>query len=349
MTWLGRDVGEGGTVLYLDFELDAQEQRRRVMRLARGERLERVPDSFLYMSALGYPAREAFGAALEECKEHNVKLLILDSLGPALHGDAEAARDVIGFYQQVLEPFRAAGVTVLIIDHQARLQGGERYQSKGAFGSVFKTNLARSVIQAEATDREDNTLTVRLRPKKHNFGPLAEPFEVQLKFTEEMVTLEAKELEAVDLAEEQTLTAPDRIKLALRAGPKYPEELAEDTGMLIKTVRNTLSRLRTADKVEPTGEREGRSEQVRLTIPDPKSLKEVGTWDAEEGILTACGESDDSDADQPPKLTAEEDQGSGGSSVRRPSAEEERRIRKLTREGMSPKWARLEVLGDREL
>jgi len=34
MTWLGRDVGEGGTVLYLDFELDAQEQRRRVMRLA---------------------------------------------------------------------------------------------------------------------------------------------------------------------------------------------------------------------------------------------------------------------------------------------------------------------------
>jgi AAA domain len=93
MTWLGRDVGEGGAVLYLDFELDAQEQRRRVMRLARGEGLERVPDSFRYMSVLGYPPREAFGAALKECKEHNVKLLILDSLGPALQGDAEAARD----------------------------------------------------------------------------------------------------------------------------------------------------------------------------------------------------------------------------------------------------------------
>lgn len=117
MKWLGHNVGASGAVLYLDFELDAQEQRRRVNRLARGEGLQRVPDSFRYMSALGYPLREAFDAALTECKEHDVKLLILDSLGPALQGDAEAARDVIGFYQKVLEPFRAAGVTVLVIDH----------------------------------------------------------------------------------------------------------------------------------------------------------------------------------------------------------------------------------------
>jgi DNA-binding transcriptional ArsR family regulator len=300
------------------------------------------------MSVLGYPPREAFGAALKECKEYGVKLLILDSLGPALQGDAEAARDVIGFYQRVLEPFRAAGVTVLIIDHQARLQGGERYQSKGAFGSVFKTNLARSVIQAEATDREENTLTVRLRQKKHNFGPLADPFEVELKFTEEMVTLEAKEMEALDLAEEQTLTAPDRIKLALRAGPKYPEELAEDTGMPIKTVRNTLSKLRKAGVVEPTGEREGRSEQVRLTIPDPNPSIEVGTWDAEEGTLGGR-ESGDGDADPPPEPAAEEDRGSGGPRSRRLSAEEERRVRKLIREGMAPEWARREVLKEWEI
>ena len=310
-----------------------------------------MPDSFRCMSVLGYPAREAFRAALEECKEYGVKLLILDSLGPALQGEAEAARDVIGFYQRELEPFRAAGVTVLIIDHQARLQGGERYQSKGAFGSVFKTNLARSVIQAEATDREENTLTVRLRQKKHNFGPLAAPFQVELKFTEEMVTLEAKELEAHDLAEEQTLTAPDRIKLALRAGPKYPEELAENTGMPIKTVRNTLSRLRTADKVEPTGEREGRSEQVRLTIPDPKPPVEVGTWEAEDGTLAGGRESGDGDADPPTELAAqpEGDGGAGDSSGRPLSAEEDQKVRKLVGEGMAPHLARREVLGEWEV
>jgi hypothetical protein len=31
------------------------------------------------MSALGHPAREAFTAALEACKEHGVGLMVVDS------------------------------------------------------------------------------------------------------------------------------------------------------------------------------------------------------------------------------------------------------------------------------
>jgi DNA-binding transcriptional ArsR family regulator len=277
--WLGHDVGEGGAVLYLDFELDAAEQRRRVNRLARAEGQERVPDSFRYMSALGYPAREAFGAALEECEKHGVGLLILDSLGPALEGDAEASRDVIGFYQKVLEPFRALGVTVLAIDHQSRLRAGERYQSKSPFGSVFKANLARSVIQVEAAERGEGTLTVVLRQKKHNFGPLAEPFGARLRFTEEAVTLGVEKLEAADLAEEQTLRAEDRIKFALQEGPAYPEEIAEATSLAPKTVKNNLTRLRKNGEVEPTGEQEGRSERVRLASQRPDPHIRDGTRD----------------------------------------------------------------------
>jgi RecA-family ATPase len=219
--WLGREV-ETCPVLYVDFELDAGEQARRVHQLCRGQGLSEPPDGLLYMSALGYPAKEAFAAALEACKEHGVELMVVDSLGPALQGDAEAARDVIGFFQKSIEPFRAEGVAVLIIDHQSRLQAGQSYQSKGAFGSVFKTNLARSVIQAQATERGEGTLTVRLRQKKHNFGPLAEPFGVKLSFSEEAVSLEAVELGASELAEEATLNATDRVKLALEGGPAYP-------------------------------------------------------------------------------------------------------------------------------
>jgi hypothetical protein len=77
-------------------------------------------------------------------------------------------------------------------------------------------------------------------------------------------------LDAADLAEEGTLKAADRIKFALQVEAAYPEELAEYTGIPIKTVRNTLSTLRGAGEVEGTGEREGEghSEQVRLI---PKS------------------------------------------------------------------------------
>ena len=270
-SWLGCPV-EGGPVLYLDFELDAQEQNRRVNQLARAEGLSRSPDDLLYMSALGYKTGAAFGAALERCKKHKVTAMIVDSLGPALEGDSEAARDVIGFYQRVIEPFRAIGVTVIVIDHQSKLRPGERYQSKRAFGSVYKSNLARSVIQVEAQDRWENKLSLRLRQVKHNFGPLADPFGVHLCFTKEMVMVERAELEASAMAEEHTLNAPDRIVYALKDSPAYPDEIMEATGLAQGTMKVTLSKLRKAGKIEPTGKR-GKygAEQVRLSLAPYKT------------------------------------------------------------------------------
>jgi RecA-family ATPase len=72
--WLGREV-VSCPVLFMDFELDAEEQARRVHQLCRGQGLDTPPEDLLYMSALGHPAREAFTAALEACKEHGVGLI----------------------------------------------------------------------------------------------------------------------------------------------------------------------------------------------------------------------------------------------------------------------------------
>lgn len=272
-TWLGRSI-EGGPVLYLDFELDSEEQARRVYQLCRGRGLEKPPEDLLYMSAVGHTSRTAFEAATEVCEEHSVKLLVLDSHGVAMQGDAEAARDTIGFFVERIEPLRALGVAVLIIDHQSKLQAGQSYQSKGAFGSVFKSNLARSVIQVEATERGEGTLTVRLRQKKHNFGPLADPFGVKLAFSEEAVSLEPVELQAAELAEETTLNAADRVKLALEDGPAYPWEIADSTGLALKTVKNALTGLRKQKFVEATGEVENRTEQVQISVPGSLPYKE---------------------------------------------------------------------------
>lgn len=265
-SWLGRSV-EGGPVLYLDFELDSEEQARRVYQLCHGKNMEKPPEDLLYMSAIGHTSREAFEAATEVCADNDVKLLVLDSHGVAMQGDAEAARDTIGFFVEHIEPLRALGVAVVIIDHQSKLQAGQNYQSKGAFGSVFKSNLARSVIQVEATERGEGTLTVRLRQKKHNFGPLADPFGVKLSFSEEAVSMEPVELQAAELAEETTLNAADRVKLALEEGPAYPWEIAEITGLAVKTVKNALTGLRKQELVKPTGGVEGRTEQVQISVP----------------------------------------------------------------------------------
>ena len=287
--WLGRDV-EHGSALYLDFELDAEEQSRRVRQLCRGAGLAEPPDGLYYMSAVGFTAREAFGAAREMCEEHGITMLVVDSYGMALQGDAEASRDVIGFDREVIAPIRALGVAVVIVDHQSKMQAGQSYQQKGAFGSVYKSNLARSVIQVEATERGEGTLTVKLRQKKHNFGPLAEPFAARLVFAEDAITIEPVELGSADLAEEGTLNAADRVRLALEDGPAYPHDIAAYTGLALKTVQNTLTGMRKRGVVGTTGKVEGRAEQVELSVPSSSSLmgtKDAGTADEGPGYAPA--------------------------------------------------------------
>jgi 5S rRNA maturation endonuclease (ribonuclease M5) len=272
--WLGLRVNGEGAVLYLDFELDADEQLRRVRDLCAGLGVN-VPDKLGYLSALGKGSEMAFKAALSICQRHDVRLLILDSLGPAMIGDAEKARDVIAFHNRFIAPFRAIGVTTLIVDHQGKVQSGEQYQGKTALGSAYKGHLVRSGIQVEAVRREKEagTLTVRLRQNKTNFGGQHDPFDVLLTFRQGAITAEPLEIDAMELAGEATLNADDRVLLALDAGAAFPEELAERTDLAVGTVGNCLTRLRKRGEVEDTGQVKGRARQVRLSSSSSSSYK----------------------------------------------------------------------------
>src|SRR5215218_3274622 len=104
--WLGREM-YNCPVLYADFELDADEQRRRAYQVARGICLDKPPHDLLYVSGLGRPTREVLKGCLDVCATEGIGLLIIDSLGIALQGDAEVAKDVIRFHHDYLDPFRA--------------------------------------------------------------------------------------------------------------------------------------------------------------------------------------------------------------------------------------------------
>jgi len=143
--WFGHKV-KTGPVLYLDFELDADEQHRRLLALSEGESID-MPETFYYLSAAGGSSAEAFAAALQEAQRLGVILVIVDSVGFALEGDSELAKDVLGFFRERIDPLKAAGITPLLIDHQSKIIKGEKYSDKQAFGSVYKTNAVRSMMQ----------------------------------------------------------------------------------------------------------------------------------------------------------------------------------------------------------
>lgn len=275
-------------VLYLDFELDEDEQSRRAYDVAAGMGFEEPPEGFYYLSAAGYPPREMFDQALAYCKEHGIGMVIVDSLGYALVGDAEASKDVLLFFREVEGGYRRDGISLMIVDHQPK---GGRYQERTMFGSVYKSNSIRSVFQVEPSEHDGDYLNLTMRHTKVNFGPKLPAFGIRVEFGKDRIAFVKRELDDTELATETTANAKDRVKKALQDGPMFPYEIEEVTDLDHGTVKNTLSKLRKAEVVQDTGSvgKYG-AKQVRLTSsssqPDLRDDYDLTADEALDGILT---------------------------------------------------------------
>ncbi len=117
-------------------------------------------------------------------------------------------------------------------------------------------------------------LTVELQHKKHNFGQLVVPMGAKLTFSEQSVIVEAVELDSGDSEEGKEPTAVDKVRRALGHGPAYWEELTVLTGLAKRTVQNAITELKKRSEVEPTGERRGQAEQVRLVSSRPSTIRD---------------------------------------------------------------------------
>ena len=265
--WLGFNTTRTN-VLYLDFELDEDEQSRRAYEVAAGMGYSEPPEGFFYISGAGYKSRNVFDLALEACRKNGIGMVVVDSLGYALNGDAEASRDVLTFFREVEGSFRREGISLLNVDHQSK---GGNYQEKSIFGSVYKSNSVRSVLQVEPGERGDGYINLTLRHKKVNFGPLLEPFGANVQFADDEVRINVRELEAGELAGERTLNASDRVCKALEDGPMYPEDISEATSLELGTVKNSLTKLRKSGTVKNTGNKNNHGAfEVSLSSPIPR-------------------------------------------------------------------------------
>lgn len=253
--WMGRALTPQG-VVYLDLELSADEQHRRAKALLAGNGgSQEMPAELLYLSALGHTAEEAFGSAYAAMHEAQAGVLVVDSFGLALDGEANSATDVIAFYRRYLRPFEALGYSVLLIDHQAK--GGE-YQRATAYGSVYKRNLVRSELQIEKLDQDEHagTLNLVIRHTKHNFGPLAKPAGAQVRFKDDAIETNMNDLSPRVLAREQGTRPTDRARLVFAYEAELTaKELADETDMHVKTALRALKALERAGEATETGQR----------------------------------------------------------------------------------------------
>lgn len=159
--FLGKQTIQGD-VLYVDYELDKDEQDRRLKQVVNGLDLEweAVKGRIEYLQPITTIEKLAPYLAQKIRESENAVFTIVDSIRYAtalnLQDDQHAAI--------LIRELRRLG-TVLFIGHQAKPQQNNRGQyAPTLFGSVFLTNAARSVWRA---DKKNEIVT--LKHEKHNF------------------------------------------------------------------------------------------------------------------------------------------------------------------------------------
>ncbi len=261
--WLGLEVRQQ-PVLYLDAELDEDEFLRRAYSIARGMGHAKPPKDLHYLRLPGSLVNpETIAVVREAIRESGAKFIVIDSLMAATYGgDMERATNTTTMMKAI-----SSWGTVLVIDHIPKPQPGANLSQYRQYGSVFKFNLSRSVVQAVQADGGG----LLLRQTKHNFGPKAAPVGVDVGFEDGNVTF--RPVDASDNALsgiDDHLPALERVHRAL-AGEENgvtAELLAEPLDMNVKTVRNHLTTLRQKKRAEPVGE--GRWK----VIPDSRLLRD---------------------------------------------------------------------------
>jgi hypothetical protein len=201
-----------------------------------------VPKRLAYLSGVGLSVDEVFSRAAKFVEENNAVAAILDSMGLAMAGaDMDRAKDVIAFHSKYVNLLRRAGATPIIVDHEGKLQAGEKRREKGPTGSAFKGHLGRNVLQfiLNEYDQETSTVDVRIRQHKTNFAPV-EPFGVKFTFEEKKVSITTYKLDDAELLEEEVVPVEKRILAALEREEQTVVDLEALTGAARGTLYNKL-------------------------------------------------------------------------------------------------------------
>jgi hypothetical protein len=160
---------------------------------------------------------------------------IYDSVAFACDGPPEAAEVASAYFRAV----RQIGGGSLHVAHISKSEGGDRKP----FGSVFWHNSARCTWFVKAADGSDDgdTLTLRFFNRKSNLGARQAPLGFRVAFEGDTTTFARTEAaDCPDLAGQ--LPVWQRMVRLLREGPLTREQIAEEIGADVNTVRREISR-----------------------------------------------------------------------------------------------------------
>lgn len=182
-----------GSVLYLDWEDDAATHAERLRAICASVGVADVGAGILYQrrsSRLAESVRDIRRA----CVEHDVKMVIVDSLGMAA-GDPNDSNLVL----EAMRACRSLNVAVLVIHHLPK----NAIDKSKPFGTVYASNEARLTWLFEKEQEEDaDEFTILLTNHKTNRTKLFAKRAMRLRFEnvgEELRSLSIRDIDAVNV------------------------------------------------------------------------------------------------------------------------------------------------------
>jgi len=168
--------------------------------------------------------------------DNDIQLVIVDSVGMAIGGDAESQDMTRGYFNAL----RSLKISSVSIDHKAK-------KGKGIYGSVYKENIARATFEFRAhRDPGSSILNVGIFNRKANDTPIipARGFKLDIlgdeDFTEQVLVTSQDITYIPEI--DASLPQKQQIVNALKQGAKEVKELSEELGIAENTIRVHLSR-----------------------------------------------------------------------------------------------------------
>jgi len=217
--------------LYLDYEDNKANFNARWSALERGFQCGTTPIFYRRMSAPIADDLEELGAIITS---KNIGLVIVDSLGLGAGGNLNEAEPAIRYNAAL----RQLNVTSLTLAHNAK---DSVTNKRTIFGSIFFTNLARSVWECKGEQESDESeLIVSLKQTKASLSRPHPAMGFSLLFENNAIKIQRTNLEGTALSGELPLWY--QIRPELKAGAKSVRELAEILERPESSIQKTLKR-----------------------------------------------------------------------------------------------------------
>jgi len=230
--------------LYLDYEDDPSSFKKRWGAIQRGFGVE-APMPILYRRMTSTLA-DSVESLQQIKKDKDIKLLIVDSLGPAARGNLNDPEPAIRYH----EGLRKLGITSLTLAHNSK---DPLTRKRTIFGSVFFTNLARSVWECKAEQEAgEDEAVIGLKHQKANLSRLHSPLGYKFTFTDNSITVVKADLIDTGLSRELPLSA--QIKNLLRNGAMPIKEIAKALNANEASIRTAIHRLAKKNQSIKVGE-----------------------------------------------------------------------------------------------